>query len=294
MTQLVAIDWGTSSFRAWLIDGSGTILQQIKTGQGILQVGNGSFENILRENIARLRATENIVIIASGMITSSNGWVETPYLSCPVDISALASGLVCRKWTGPGEIWFIPGVSQRFPEPDIMRGEETQLAGINIEGDAVVVLPGTHSKWVRMTTGKIEAFTSFLTGELFAAITSHTILAETGGMVWSEQDFLRGVFSAADNGGKFLLSRLFQLRANKILNLAAAAGCSYVSGLLIGMEIEDAIERGYNSPVLIAGEKGLVQRYGSAFTARGITVTIVAESSAAKGLYRVARERGLI
>ncbi len=299
MTQLIAIDWGSSSLRIFLLNSDGQLLQRIRTDQGVLRCTDRSFSDILRQNLSRLPITEEVTYIAAGMITSQNGWIETPYLPCPADISTLASGLVCKKWS-LGEIWFVPGLCQHSERADIMRGEEVQLtgliAGMGEKGECTVVLPGTHCKWARITAGKIVSFTTFMTGEIFAAITRHTILAQEN-QVWLEDDFLEGVLDAADSGGTFLLSRLFQLRAERILHKTALASHSYISGFLIGMEIEEAITRGYinslSDSLLITGEKTLAQRYHSAFTIRKITATVVDKESAAEGLYAIARKKGL-
>lgn len=294
MTQLAAIDWGTSSFRAWLLDHNGEILRQVATKQGILQPRTCSFAALLRENLAQLQIPEKTAIIASGMITSSNGWRETPYLPCPAGTAALASNLVHHNCPDIGEIWFVPGISQHHPEPDIMRGEETQLAGMDTGEDTTVVLPGTHSKWVKISKGNITGFTTFMTGELFSAVTRHTILAHCGSTFESEDDFLQGVDTATNNQERTLLSLLFQLRANSILKTTAPQSHRYLSGLFIGMEIREAQKRGYGSTVQIAGEKDLVQLYRSAFNSQKITVASIEENSAAKGLFRIARQKGII
>ena len=149
--NLIAIDWGTSLFRAYLIDAAGKVLQKFVAETGILAVEDGDFEHSLEVQLRKFPdVSPETPIIAAGMITSRQGWCETPYVCCPASAKDLAENLISCESTGFGTVWFVPGVNQLLPEPDIMRGEETQLAGIETTEDVVAIMPGTHSKWVEL------------------------------------------------------------------------------------------------------------------------------------------------
>ena len=201
MQNLIALDWGTSSFRGYLLNKEGRILEMIDAEAGILSIATGSYAEVLRDQLSRFTSqVEGMPIIASGMITSRQGWLETPYVSCPAGTEALAASLCPLDVAGLGTIWFVPGVKQMKPLPDIMRGEETQLAGADYEGRRTVLLPGTHSKWVNLEDGLITGFTTFLTGDLYKAILQQTILRATPEGTWSEDAFLEGVSRPSDRG----------------------------------------------------------------------------------------------
>ena len=144
---LLALDWGTTSARAYCMDRSGGVLEQRATSLGLQQIGPGGFPAALRQVLgdwAELRVPR----IACGMVGSRQGWVEAPYQDCPVHLDALADGIV---GTPGGELAIIGGLTCRDAAqvPDVMRGEETQIAGLAGEAhqDLLVVQPGTHSKW---------------------------------------------------------------------------------------------------------------------------------------------------
>lgn len=300
MSNFIAIDWGTSSCRAYLIDDAGTILQKSVSDQGILSVENGAFEHNLEEQLREFSGiSSSTPIIAAGMITSRQGWCETPYVCCPAGARDLAENLIPHKSEGFGTIWFVPGVNQLLPEPDIMRGEESQLAGVQTSGDAVAIMPGTHSKWVEVKDQKVNRFKTFMTGELFAVVMKHTILGSVSASVWSDGAFKKGVrqgFSFAQTGGG-LLSALFQVRVKTILGQEPEADTSsQVSGLLIGCEIAEAVQGGFNTipAKLIIGDSRLSGIYHTALSECGIDAEYAREDVSAYGLYRIAKYKKLL
>lgn len=300
MSNLIAIDWGTSSFRAYLIDAAGEILQKSVAEQGILAVENGAFEQSLEVQLRKIPDfSPGTPIIAAGMITSRQGWCETPYVCCPASAEDLAEKLIACESAGLGTVWFVPGVNQLLPEPDIMRGEETQLAGIESTEDLVAIMPGTHSKWVTVKDQTVSRFKTFMTGELFAIVIKHSILRSVSDSIWSDNAFLRGVrkgFSFAQTGSG-LLSALFQVRVETILGQEQEpASVSQVSGLLIGAEIAEAVQSGFNKvqTKLIIGEDRLSRIYRMALSECGIDAAAGPEDVSALGLYRIARHKKLI
>ncbi|MGW8194570.1 MAG: 2-dehydro-3-deoxygalactonokinase, partial [Desulforhopalus sp.] len=151
MVNLIAVDWGTSSLRAHLLNDSGEILSATKSDRGILHVKKNQFGQVLEEQLKKLDGeTEKTPVILSGMITSKSGWVETPYVECPASCSQLADRVILHRDDKLGQLWFVPGLSQFTPQPDVIRGEETQMAGLAQSGKKIAILPGTHSKWGRL------------------------------------------------------------------------------------------------------------------------------------------------
>lgn len=300
MSNLIAIDWGTSSFRIYLLDNTGKILQSSSSEDGILSVSENKFEQTLSKHLKKLTVSDqNTPIIASGMITSKKGWCETPYATCPANIEDLAQHLVPLETTQHGIIWFVPGVKQLSPHPDIMRGEETQLAGINKAGEFTTIMPGTHSKWVKMSDQCIKAFTTFMTGELFAVIMNHSILGTANSDSWDDNAFRKGValgYRTCDKGTT-LLSDLFQVRAQAILEIEKEEKTkSLVSGILIGHEIFGATQTGFvdQNNIYIIGEELISKFYALALEECGITSEIVTEIASVRGLFRIAQQKQLI
>src|SRR5215212_6605254 len=168
----VVVDWGTSSFRSWLMS-DGETLAESRGGEGMLHcaaAGAGGFAAVLRDHLARLGAAAEAPVLICGMAGARQGWVEAPYLKTPTPLDALHEGAI--RVEAPGDIRILPGIAQaRAEQPDVMRGEETQLLGVT-EPDfsGLVCIPGTHSKWVRIEDGQVVEFSTHMTGELFSVI----------------------------------------------------------------------------------------------------------------------------
>ncbi len=210
--RLIGVDWGTTSFRAVLMDGTGAILDRVASGDGLLSVTDRGFEAVLERAIGAWDRVRILPVIASGMVTSRSGWVETAYLPCPAGADELASALTRFTTTGGRAIALVTGLSFRHADgaPDVMRGEETQIAGLGPEGTRLAVMPGTHSKWVRVEDGRITAFRTAMTGDAFAALRDHTVLKlTTAERVDSPEAFAAGVALGAAEGGAGLLGKLF-------------------------------------------------------------------------------------
>jgi 2-dehydro-3-deoxygalactonokinase len=145
---LIAVDWGTSNFRAFRLDGQGAIVARCSSPQGILQVGDGSFAAALRAQIGAWLAEGETRVLMCGMIGSRQGWVEAGYLACPAGISDLA-GAVMQVPFAEATVRLVPGVkgADAAGVPEVMRGEETAAMGM-LEGCGLVCFPGTHSKWI--------------------------------------------------------------------------------------------------------------------------------------------------
>ena len=281
---MIGIDWGTTSFRAYRLRGR-AVLDRLALPLGILSVAEGRFDYALQDAVAPWLTDGEQRILMSGMIGSRQGWIEAPYLPCPVAIDDLAHALV-RVPFGAAEVLLVPGLTAADPAgvPEVMRGEEVQIFGAldPASADVTVCLPGSHSKWAHVTRGRVEGFNTHLTGEAFAALRSHTIL---GRLMQADAPpdadaFHRGVLRSADPGG--LLHHLFGVRTLGLFaQLPAAATASYLSGLLIGHEIRAA---GPGPDVLLIGAGALCELYRRAITLCGGSATLASADAAAQGL----------
>lgn len=292
---MIAVDWGTSSFRAYRLDASGAVLEQRSAAAGLIAC-QGRFESVLAQQLA---GWSDELIVMAGMIGSRNGWREVPYVACPAGLDEIAAGMRSVDASGlPGRRIFIaPGLSHRpaAGAPEVMRGEETQLLGLFAElpgaGPHTVCLPGTHSKWATVGAGHISAFHTAMTGELYAVLKQHSLLGalmdpEAGGATDEDTPaFELGVRTSADAGG--LLNHLFSVRTRGLFGeLTAARLPSYLSGLLIGHELHGLL--GSAQQVHLVGSEALVQRYRRALALRGVEVQVHAEALVARGLHQLA------
>src|SRR4051812_31809094 len=184
MTSLIAIDWGSSNRRAYLLV-DGVLADRHLDADGVLTCG-GDFAASLDALLARWPdLLPDTPVLMSGMIGSRAGWIEAPYLPCPARLDALGSHLADAPFDtrfarlASRRICIVPGVCQ-YAEPDVMRGEEIQILGSMLlgGGDGIYVLPGTHSKWAIVENVCITGFRSFMTGELFALLGKHSSLAK--------------------------------------------------------------------------------------------------------------------
>ena len=290
----VVVDWGTSSFRGWLMS-NGEVLAQSRSGEGMLHCAGGAgFAPALRDHLARLDAPEGAPVLICGMAGARQGWVEAPYLKVPTRLDALHEGAI--RVDAAGDIRILPGIAQaQADQPDVMRGEETQLLGVT-EPDftGLVCIPGTHSKWVRIEDGRIVEFSTYMTGELFSVIRQHTILAhavDTTGPPAIDSVPFRAGLSTALAEPTALTASLFRLRAAQLLAFEQRAdGAARLSGLLIGTELADAVRRyGPSRSVRLIAAGALGRLYEAALTAQRVEVTSVdAEQASRLGLAKAA------
>lgn len=305
---LIGIDWGTTSFRAHRIDGRGAILETRTAPAGILRVTGGDFEAVFAREIGPwLAAAPDLPVVASGMITSRQGWVEVPYRPCPAGRVELARGLQRHVTRAGRTIHFVPGLSFIGADgvPDVIRGEETQIIGelgaVPDEGRGrrTLVLPGTHSKWVLAEAGRIVWFATFMTGELFAVLKEHSILGRLmADDVADPASFARGLGYAREGPGG-LLKRLFSARTLGLFDQLPGSGiASYLSGLLIGSEIGEALDclpdGAVNHGITVIGGADLAERYARAIEGAQIAARRGREDASAHGQFLIARAAGLI
>ena len=299
-TPWIAIDWGTTSARAYRMAAGGTVCDLRSAPLGVGSLRDGRFAPALGTLLGDW-ADAGIPRIACGMIGSRQGWVEAPYVECPFDLASLGRALTA---TPGGELRIVPGARcvDAAGVPDVMRGEETQLAGAirRDEGQVLAVLPGTHCKWAFVDSGRLVEFATFMTGELYAVLLAHSILgrmaAEPSGEATAAFD--RGVQRGFDGAG--LAHRIFGARTLALANeLAPDEVGDWLSGVLIGDEIRAA--RGWarehrldGAAVRVIGEGSLVARYVRALEALGMHAEPGPAAAAAMGLYRIAEHAGLL
>lgn len=294
--HLIAADWGTTSFRAWALNAAGQVLARHQSGAGVMRV-EGDFGDTLRQEIGPWLG--DAPLIMCGMVGSAQGWVDAGYVDCPATMDALARSLV-RTPGNRLEAWVVPGVRATTKVAvDVMRGEETQVCGAlkGRSGDsASFVLPGTHSKWVRVTGGAVTSLTTAITGELFAACREHTILGRLmrDGSP-SEAGFTLGVREGAEAGTPgALLNRLFRVRTAGLSGrLGGEALADYLSGLLIGAELAEFCPA-KKQAVRVIGAKPLVDRYVLAGRILEIDRLVACHDSCLDGLISLARSAGLL
>lgn len=291
----VGIDWGTSSFRAWLMAPDGTPLGETRSSEGMQHCAGTGFEPVLRKHLVQLGASDDLPVLICGMAGARQGWIEAPYLRTPTRLHALHEGAI--RVPAAGDIRILPGVAQSSPEyPDVMRGEETQLLGAT-EPDfsGLVCIPGTHSKWVRMSAGRVVEFTTSMTGELFSVLSRHSILAhavqgDDGPAISDSAPFRAGVAAARAQPAE-LTTALFRVRAGQLLGFEQRVdGAARLSGLLIGAEIAASVHRhGTRLPVRLIAAGGLGALYVAALADAGFSVSVVdAEEASRAGLGKAA------
>jgi 2-dehydro-3-deoxygalactonokinase len=289
----VAVDWGTSSFRGWLMSAKGEAIAESRGGEGMLHCVTSGFAPVLRDHLGRLGAPDGMPVLICGMAGARQGWREAPYLKTPTRLEALHEGAI--RIDAPGDIRILPGIAQaRADRPDVMRGEETQLLGVT-EPDftGMVCIPGTHSKWIRIEGGHVVEFSTYMTGELFSVISQHSILAhaiETDGPSQADSAPFREGLATALAAPSGLSASLFRLRAAQLLGFEQRAdGAARLSGLFIGTEIAD-VRHQYGAQALrLIGAGQLGRLYEAALKAQGFDVTVIdAEEASRLGLAKAA------
>ena len=261
----ISCDWGTSRFRlVWVRAGRPVRSVQSPQGVGVLPQ-RGDFPRVLADGLRRLRAPAGLPVVISGMASSSIGWRELPYARLPFSL------------TGRDAVWeevqpnvfLISGVAS---SDDIMRGEETQLLGLSVSGEALVILPGTHSKHVRVRGGKLVGFQTFMTGELFAATAGQTVLARS---VAAHAPFDRRAFVAGVETAQQLpvAAALFRVRGRDVLHgVNRAANRSFLSGVWVGAELAGLPAR---IPVWVCAAAELAPAYATALRVLGRRATVL-------------------
>jgi 2-dehydro-3-deoxygalactonokinase len=265
----IAADWGTTHLRAWAMAEDGTVLAEAASDEGMGRLAPSEFEAAL------LRAAGSwiegpVEVIACGMVGSRQGWVEAPYRAVPC--APLGGPLARARAADPRlSVRVVPGLKQERP-PDVMRGEETQIAGFLAAHpgfDGVLCLPGTHSKWVHVSAGEVVSFASFMTGELFALLSERSVLRHSLAEGWDDAAFAEALSDSLSRPER-LAGQLFGLRAGGLLGqLSGAAARARLSGLLIGAELAAARPYWLGREVALIGAERLTELYSEALARQG-------------------------
>ncbi len=273
--DFIAVDWGTTNRRAYRIT-AGRAAQLERDAHGILMVAPGQFPNEAAALRARLG---DLPLLCIGMVGSKRGWREVPYVEAPASLEGVADGV---RWVEPERAAIVPGVSSRAMDRcDVMRGEEIQFLGANAAGfapdGACLCQPGTHSKWARVVDGRIQEFSTALTGEFFSLLRDHSLLKEVLiGEIQLNTAFREGV---REGCRQRLLSSLFGARAAHLLGARAPGeGGAYVSGLLIGSDVHSHLPPA--NEVYIIGDVPLAPLYAAAVLEVGGTAHLIDSGAA--------------
>jgi 2-dehydro-3-deoxygalactonokinase len=294
---LLACDWGTTNLRAWTLDGEGRILAGREFPLGVSRLRPGEAAARFRDEVRPALGAVDLPALLCGMVGSNLGWTTAPYVDCPAGLADLARELVAVE-APPAPVRIVPGVrSEGLGHGDVMRGEETQLFGwlaahpARARGRHVVCHPGTHAKWMTVEDGRLTGFVTAMTGELFAVLSTHSVLKGEGPADDADA-FAEGVAAAGE--GDALAARLFAARARVVgRGRPAQSTASFLSGLLIGAEVAGMprlLGLGADTPVALLGDEALCARYARAFAARGRACeTFDGEAAAVAGLFALHR-----
>lgn len=296
---MIAIDWGTSSLRGARLDSTGLVLEEVTHPRGILTVEPGGFADLFDALFGHWMAEPGQICLMAGMVGSRQGWQEAPYCPCPAGLDEIARHLL---WLEGGRIAIVAGLSCEHPGlddtpalrtvPDVMRGEETQVLGaLNRLGlsDARLVLPGTHSKWVEVRHGRILGFDTFMTGECYALLRQHSILARTlPSNDAPDDDEAFGLGVAVARQGRSLLQTAFSARTLALFErLPPVRLPDYLSGLVIGEELRARLDQNDDLPLVLIGADHLTRRYQQALALMGRSATRIGAQATWAGLHAI-------
>lgn len=304
MPAVAAVDWGTTRMRVWLLDSGGAVLGERRSDEGMLTAAGVGFAKVLERHLSELAAPAKLPAIVCGMAGARQGWIEAPYAETPATLGDVLAGAI----SVPGidrDVRIVPGIAQKdIDTPDVMRGEETQLAGIAAlrgPGDHLVCMPGTHSKWVAVKDGVVTGFGTWMTGELYSVIAKESVLKHSvggGSLAFSPKSaaYAKAVKQGLDDSAS-LTSRLFGIRAGGLLHkLASQDAAATLSGLLIGAEIAGAQARyGTRGEVVLVGSGLMYDLYAVALETAGlVSKQADADEAVRNGLFEAAKRCGMV
>ncbi|MEP2027124.1 MAG: 2-dehydro-3-deoxygalactonokinase [Paracoccaceae bacterium] len=274
----IAVDWGTTNLRAWVMGTENEPLHSLDAPHGMATLGRDEFEPALIALIGPyLSANVVIPVICCGMVGSRQGWAEASYLTspCAPPIGTLTTRASVKN---PRiAVFILPGIKQIKPA-DVMRGEETQVAGYlqqYPDFDGVICLPGTHTKWVHISAGEIVSFQTFMTGELFSLLSYKSILRHSiAADGWDSAAYLEGVEDAMSRP-QSVAAQLFGIRAASLIaDLSCANARSRLSGLLIGIELAAARPYWLGRNVALIGADAIAGLYADALNQQGVNTSM--------------------
>jgi 2-dehydro-3-deoxygalactonokinase len=274
----IAVDWGTSHLRAWAIGAEGQIRAQAQSDAGMGGLGRDGFEPALLDLVEDWLGAGPTPVLACGMVGAKQGWQEAPYVRVP----AKPIDLVPMRATEPRDprlaLSIVPGLSQASP-PDVMRGEETQIAGFLAKEpgfDGILCLPGTHTKWVHLSAGEVVSFQTCMTGEMFDLLSNQSVLRHSVAAPTLDPAAFADALSEIMSRPERLAQRLFSIRADATLNATAPEiARARLSGALIGAELAASRPYWLGQEVVVAGAPALADLYAKALAAQSVTARAV-------------------
>lgn len=285
----VAVDWGTSHLRAWVHEPDGVVALRSDAGMGTLDASG--FEPallaLIEPHLAKNRVTP---VICCGMVGARQGWAEATYVATPAAPPDAGGALRITASDPRIAVYILPGMSQANP-PDVMRGEETQIAGFiatHPEWDGVLCLPGTHTKWVHISAGEIVSFATCMTGEMFSLLAGQSVLRHSlDAEGWDTGAFEQAVSDTISRPER-MAAGLFGLRAGALLDgLTPATARARLSGMLIGSELAAMRPYWLGQQVAIIGADAVSGPYAAALTAQGASpMCVPADDMTLHGLRR--------
>lgn len=274
----IAVDWGTTHLRAWLMSEGCKILEARHSDQGMATLKANEFEAAIL-NLSRDWLSSNLKtpVIACGMVGAKQGWIEAPYSTVPC---APDAGTLIKPNVNDSrlDVFIRSGLSQKTPSADVMRGEETQISGLiahNPDFDGVACLPGTHTKWAHISTKEVVSFQTFMTGELFSLLCKYSVLKHSiPSEGWDQECFEAAVQDVISRPAN-ISAKLFELRASDLLQGADEHGLrAALSGYLIGLELGGARPYWSGQEIAMIGESNLTTLYAKALNLQGASCKI--------------------
>lgn len=298
--EWIAVDWGTSNVRAWGMTGEGSVAFEREAAQGMGRLERADYPGVLARLLGAAADSGRMEVLVCGMAGARTGWREAPYVETPAELDHLLSRAVVPETTGtPFDVHILPGVCQRTEgAEDVMRGEETQLLGfmqMRPGFAGTVVMPGTHSKWVRLAHGRLERFATAMTGELFEVLGQHSVLRLSLAGEQTGPETEAGVAAGMEAGlasPELLTGLLFRTRAASLLSGKGSDWCAgYLSGLLVGAEVGGHRQWLGTGTVPLIGAARLCRLYAAALSRIGIkSETIDARDATLRGLAAARRQ----
>jgi len=298
--MLISVDWGTTNARAWLLDDAGEVRLRASSKAGMGGLSQDEFPAALEALVGAWRADHpDVPVLLSGMVGAKGGWAEAGYVGCPFDANVLAEGLV---EVAPG-VRIVPGAKTlrtagTQPVRDVMRGEEVQILGALAQEDDLtqLSLPGTHSKWVALSRGRALDFTTYMTGELFSLLAEESILSRSVG-----EPAATAFGTAFEDGVEVgrttpVTSAIFGVRTRDVVGgLPARQNRAFLSGVLIGHEVANAVSAAPFTKIGLCGQGSLVALYARALKVLDADVVkIDVEAATLRGHRAVASAAGLL
>jgi len=285
----IAADWGTTNLRIWALDAANHTVLHKASARGMSTLAPDEFEGALLELIdAYLPENRTIPVIICGMAGSRQGWREAPYRETPCAPPGVGNATIVEPTDPRISVHILPGIKQMVP-PDVMRGEETQIAGFLSDHPSftgLICLPGTHTKWVVLEEGIITRFRTCMTGEVFALLKEKSVLQHS----LAQEGFCDTSFEAAvkeiTRSPERLTSELFGIRASGLIaGQTPEAATGRLSGLLVGAELAAVASEFHLQNAAILGTDQFSRVYGAALGILGHQSTLLdAESYTVKGL----------